>query len=132
MLAMRVPLPIYAMLPVKPLTEHRRHTRVRKHLAKDLLGHPRLEAPHHVGIDPVALRPLAILLERLFRPGGALRVVSVDALVEFASDAADGFLVADVGGTQTSRRKSAQMAARLDQHNTPIHPCRLHGGGDAG
>ena len=43
--------------------------------------------------------------------------MAVDAAVELAGDAADGLLVADVGGAQPAGGQSAEVPARLDQHD---------------
>ena len=55
----------------------------------------------------------------------------MDAAIELARQPADGLLVADVGGAQPAGGQSAEMPARLDEHDALAHPRGLHGGDDA-
>ena len=62
---------------------------------------------------------------------GIVLIVLADALVELAGDAADGRLVADVGGAQAAGGQAAEVLARLDQHDALAHAGRLNRRGDA-
>src|SRR5207249_11244578 len=55
-----------------------------------------------------------------------------DARVEFARDAADGGLVADIGGAEPAGTEAAQVASGFDQAGGPAHARGLNCGRDAG
>ena len=88
-----------AAAQVKSLADNHRHAGLGEHLAEHVLGHVRLEGPHRVGVDG-RLLPVTVALGGFLFPGLGPRVVAEDALVELAGDAADGRLVADVGGAE--------------------------------
>ena len=103
-----------------------------EHLEQDVLGHMRLEGPQG-GLRgtqlaqcrcPSAVRE--ILLARLPAPGVAARIVQRHAVIEFARDAADGGLVADVGRAEPAGSQPAQVFAELGDDRGFAHARRLH------
>src|SRR5437870_4043576 len=65
------------------------------------------------------------------RPARVKSIVLLDALIEFARDAADGLLVADIGGAQPAGGEAAEVLAWLDEDDRLAHACRLNGRADA-
>src|SRR5262245_11517189 len=87
----------------------------------------RLERPHRVIAWAVVLviLPLAVL------PRLGLVVVLLDPLVILAGDAADRRFVPGVGPAEPAGGESADVLARLDQHDRLAHARGLDRGGHA-
>ena len=91
-----------------------------------------LERPHRAFVGDVAVRTLGeVSLARLMDPLGGVGVIRADARVEFAGDAADGLLVADISGAEAAGGQAAEELRRLDEHGRPAFAGRLDGRGDA-
>ena len=112
-----------AVLPIEPLAEDDRDFVFAEEIVEDGLGDVRLEGPGRV-LAAVVAWPLEIRALLVF-PVFLVLVVAADAAVEIARDAADGLLVADVGGAQSAGGHAAQVLARLDQHDGLAHAGRL-------
>ena len=107
------------VLPIKPPAEDDRDFVFAEEIVEDGLGDVRLEGPGRV-LAAVVSSPLEIRVLLIF-PVFLVLVVAADAAVEIAGDAADGSLVADVGGAQSAGGHAAQVLARLDQHDGLAH-----------
>ena len=104
-----------------------------EHLLIDRGSDVGLEGPHGVvgGVD-LGVAEFVVTLARLIFPGFGLLVMLLDAAIEFAGDAADHLLVADVGPAQAAGGESAEMRAGVDDDGRLAHTNYLDGGGDSG
>ncbi len=108
-----------AVLAVQPPVEDDGNFVLAEKVVEDVLGDVRLEGPGGV-LAAIVARSLEVGALLVF-PARLVLIVSADAAVEVAGDAADGSLVADVGGAEAAGGHAAQVLARLDQHDGLAH-----------
>ena len=119
----------HAVLQIQSFAEHDLDAGLAHQRLHDLLSHVRFEGPHRLFAR--LLPPTQVLRALLELPGFLTLVVLPHTPVELAGDAANGLLVADVGGTQPAAGQSAQVCARLDQQRRLAHALHLDGRRDA-
>ena len=102
-----------------------------EHVVVDLRRDVRLEGPHGLLVGAGGfVAAVEVVGARLARPRGGILVVLPDAAVEFASEAADGAFVADVGSTEAAGGETAEKLCGLDEDGGLAHARGLERGGD--
>ncbi len=103
-----------------------------EHGVVDLGGDMGFKGPHGVFAAGIAVLFLGkVFIAGLVPPFVWVGVVLEDLGVELPRDAADGFFIADIGGSEPPGGESAEELGGLDNRRGLSHAGRLDGGGDA-